>query len=111
MRNLGRDVIDLIYDEDCPNIELARSQLRLALTRCGQPLDWNEYANSNPDLPAYARGYGSPTILIDGVDVGGEDPQHASCCRIYSEGTDSMGAPSTAQIVKALSGSPEQAPE
>ena len=77
-------MIDLIYDEDCPNIELARSQLRKALTNCGRPLDWNEYASSNPDLPAYARGYGSPTILIDGEDVGGEAPQHAPCCRIYA---------------------------
>ena len=95
-------MIDLIYDEDCPNIELARSQLRKALTNCGRPLDWNEYASSNPDIPAYARGYGSPTILIDARDVCGAAPQNAPCCRIYGEGTEAKGAPSTAQIIAAL---------
>ena len=64
--------IEFIYEQSCPNVEDARAQLRLALEQIGLPVHWQEWEHSDPISPAYARRYGSPTVLVDGEDVAGE---------------------------------------
>jgi hypothetical protein len=61
--------IDLIYDKDCPNVQEARSLLRDALTEVGMPPEWREWDREGVETPPELRGLGSPTILVDGVDV------------------------------------------
>jgi len=51
------------------------------------------------DAPAWTKGWGSPTVLVDGVDVEGASSSSAEmCCRIYKD-----GAPSVARIRERLS--------
>lgn len=77
-------MIELIYDADCPNIELARMQIRQVLADAGLPVQWREWERSMPDVPDYVRRYGSPTILVNGSDVAGlNSDADASCCRVY----------------------------
>lgn len=76
--------IEFIYDRDCPNIEDARTQLRLALSQSGLPATWQEWEHNDPANPAYARLYGSPTILVDGQDITGDSPSGDPSCRIYA---------------------------
>jgi hypothetical protein len=64
--------IEFIYEQSCPNIADARAQLRLALEQTGLPAHWQEWEHSDPKSPAYARRYGSPSILVEGEDVAGE---------------------------------------
>ncbi len=66
--------VDLIYDADCPNVAAARSQLLAAFARAGRAARWSEWDRGRPDSPGYVRGYGSPTILVDGRDVAGAEP-------------------------------------
>lgn len=101
-----RDV-ELIYDNDCPNVEAARDGLRQALADAGAPLQWQEWERSDPDSPDYVRGYGSPTVLVDGSDVAGASPSDgADCCRLYTDETGQFqSAPSRATIAAALRGS------
>ena len=94
-------LIDFIYDEGCPNIELARYNLTQALEQLGLPAHWQEFESSQADLPDYARGFGSPSILVDAKDVAGEQSGSAPSCRLYSHGGPS-GAPSVSQICRAL---------
>lgn len=75
--------VELIYDADCPNVEAARSQLRLAVAQAGQAPQWNEWERSDPAAPAYVHRYGSPAILVDGRDVGGGAPTDTDSCRPY----------------------------
>ena len=76
--------VELIYDADCPNVAAARSVLANAFTRTGVPARWREWERSAPDVPAYVRAWGSPTILVDGKDVIGESPDaSAASCRVY----------------------------
>ncbi|QDU38800.1 hypothetical protein Mal4_31300 [Maioricimonas rarisocia] len=96
--------VELIYDSDCPNIEAARQQLRLALEQSGQPARWTEWERNAPQSPAYVRQFGSPTILVGGVDVAGTAPSaQADCCRLYAnESGDLQGVPSIEAICSAL---------
>jgi len=75
--------IELIYDSDCPAAPQARENLREAMLRAGLAPRWVEWERSSPDAPERVRAYGSPTILIDGRDVAGNEATGAACCRIY----------------------------
>jgi len=90
-------IIDFVYDADCPNVKLTRTHLMRALSRVGLPARWQEHQIGASETPEHARGFGSPTILVDRVDVAGLEAGVEDCCRIY-EG----GAPSVELIVDAL---------
>jgi hypothetical protein len=100
--------VELIYDTTCPNVEAARQQLRQAFQELGQPPAWQEWDRGAPLSPADARPYGSPTILVDGKDVGGTSPYDgADSCRVYRTENDSFQkVPSVESIASALRDSP-----
>lgn len=95
--------IEFIYDRDCPNIEDARSQLRLALRQSGLSASWQEWEHHDPACPAYARLFGSPTILVAGQDIAGDSPTRDPSCRIYANTRGrNRGVPDAALIRNAL---------
>lgn len=94
--------VELIYDTDCPNVAETRANLLQAFAAARLKAKWTEWERSSPSSPAYAVGFGSPSILVDGLDVAGDNPrEHISCCRLYAsvEGGYS-GAPSV-ELLKA----------
>jgi mercuric ion transport protein len=97
--------VELVYDQDCPNVHEARAVLLRAFAHVGISPAWVEWDRKAPDTPGYAKGYGSPTILVDGKDVAGAEPSaDADCCRLYSDGkTGFRGVPPVEQVVVALS--------
>jgi len=104
--------IEFIYEQSCPNVADARAQLRLALEQTGLPAHWQEWEHNDPKSPAYARRYGSPSVLVDGVDVAGEPASDASQssagmaapnCRIYTNTQGrNRGVPDATLIRAAL---------
>lgn len=95
--------VEFIYDRDCPNIEDARAQLRLTLSQSGLPATWQEWERNDPAIPAYARLYGSPTILVDGRDITGDSPSGDPSCRIYANTQGrNRGVPDSTLIRTAL---------
>ncbi len=106
--------VELIYDADCPNVTRARSLLIKAFTRTGVSARWLEWERSAPDSPAYARSFGSPTILIDGKDVVESDAMTGSgACRVYNNEDGKLsGTPPMAAVCAALrQGAPDQPPQ
>ena len=85
--------VELLFFPGCPHIAAARQQLRAAFARSGLPEDWTERDDT--------QGYGSPTILVDGVDVMGATPGDGAACRLYL-GTEIPGAPPLQDLVRAL---------
>lgn len=76
---------ELIYDLDCPNVAKERTQLLRAFARGGGPAIWVEWNRKAPESPGHVRGYGSPTILVDGKDVAGAQPgERSDSCRLYA---------------------------
>ncbi|MBI2897940.1 MAG: MerC domain-containing protein [Deltaproteobacteria bacterium] len=102
--------VDLVYDADCPNVQAARANLLRAFVAVGREPRWREYRIGAEDLPDHARGYGSPTILVDQRDVGGTEPGSDACCRLYPESPGAPGVPPVEQITAALLGAGAGAP-
>lgn len=90
--------VELLYDDDCPNVAAARAALRRAFQEGKTAPEWIESS-------ARTRGFGSPTILVDGVDVAGERSGAAPACRVYADVNGRLsGVPPVEQITTALSG-------
>jgi len=96
--------VELVYDRSCPNIAPARAQLLHAFAAAGVPPRWREWELGSAQAPAHVRGYGSPSVLVDGRDVSGCTPHaDADCCRVYARGDGAnKGVPPVADIVRAL---------
>lgn len=92
-------VVDFIYGDDCPHVDAARANLKEALDRAGLPARWSEHRIGDPRVPTRARGFGSPTILVAGRDVGGSEPGAEHCCRVYA---NASGVPPVESILAAL---------
>lgn len=96
-------LVELVYDRDCPNVAPTRARLLTAFARAGVVPRWSEYLGSDVGTPAYARGLGSPTILVDGRDPFGGDAAAGPCCRTYRDDVDApTGIPPLEPIVAAL---------
>ena len=95
--------VELVYDNDCPNVAAARASLLRAFEEAGLPAKWQEWNASSADTPADVKGFGSPTVLVDGKDVAGTQGAGGRSCRVYSlpEGGLS-GVPPASMIASAL---------
>ncbi len=94
--------IELIIDRDCPNVVDARAALRRALAELELPLEWQEWDRESPDAPAHARNYGSPTVLVDGRDVAGDNTEgDANCCRVYAQADGRFRGAPPADLIRA----------
>ncbi len=93
--------IKLLYSQGCSHVGAARYALRAALGRVGLPLHWDEEVVTRSEDPESERGRGSPTILINGVDVDPASSGTGMHCRVYAGG---QGAPSVDAIVQGLLG-------
>lgn len=85
--------VELLFFPGCPHLDAARAQLKAAFEKAGLPANWTERDDT--------RGYGSPTILVDGREVMGVPPGDGAACRLYL-GTEVPGAPPLQQLVHAL---------
>jgi len=74
--------IDFLYFEGCPHAALARQRLRDALAAAEAAPQWNEWDTGSASTPDTLRGYASPTILIDGVDVERKAPTSGAGCAV-----------------------------
>lgn len=99
--------IELIFDPTCPNVDHARSAIRAALAAIGAPIVWREWNCTDESTPAALRRLGSPSVLVNGQDVGcggGSMAQaDANSCRIYRDDCGCIcGAPSVELILQVI---------
>lgn len=100
--------VELVYDQACPNVAAARTQIRKALSVVGLPPTWREWDRDGADTPDSLRPFGSPTVLVDGRDVSGPPESSdslpvANSCRVYPDAIHGMsGVPALHLIVTAL---------
>ncbi|MGE0548837.1 MAG: mercuric transporter MerT family protein [Kofleriaceae bacterium] len=82
--------IQLLHFEGCPNVDAARAALRDALAAEKLEVPIEEIDVEHANAPEWARGWGSPTILIDDKDVTGQERSTESSCRLYAGGAPSV---------------------
>jgi mercuric ion transport protein len=92
----------LLYDRDCPNVELARANLRHAFEEAQVPPHWEEVDLEAPDTPLPWTRFGSPTVLVDGRDAAGAAPDDGPTCRTYLHAGVRSHAPPIDILVAAL---------
>lgn len=76
--------VELLSFPGCPSAAPTRDALLEAMRRVGVAAVIEEVDTTASSAPAYARGWPSPTVLIDGVDL--EDLDHrddGASCRLY----------------------------
>ena len=79
--------VQLLYFRGCPHVDEARQVLRAALTACAiSDVTVEELDVEAPSTPPELRRWGSPTILVNGVDLLGEQPGTGQSCRLYPGG-------------------------
>lgn len=89
---MSKRKIDLICFDECPHADEARANLRAVLPAGS----WREWDLASAGTPERLRRYGSPTVLVDGRDVTGQDgAADAMACR-------ADGAPSREAIRNAV---------
>ena len=79
--------------------------LAAALEKQGLPVEWREWMRGRTETSVRFGGFGSPTILVDGVDIEGSDPDASlgvPCCRLYPHDDYMRGVPDFATIAAAL---------
>lgn len=96
--------ITLQYFEGCPNWKVADERLRLiAAERPGTTV--TRHRVDTMDEAQRVGFHGSPSILIDGVDVFAEpDAGVGLACRVYATPDGPAGAPTLDQLRAAVSG-------
>lgn len=95
--------VELVYFSGCPNIELARANLKEAMTRLGLPPNWMEWNSLSPDCPEAFRQLGSPTILVQGRAVDADMAGESRSCRLYRNANGGLvGAPRVEAVIAAL---------
>jgi len=95
--------VQLVYFEGCPNADAAREAIQRNLVAASMAVELEEVDTNAADTPAALRTWGSPTVLVDGRDVGGERIPTGTCCRLYDNPAN-RGVPGDAAIRAALCG-------
>jgi hypothetical protein len=96
-------LVQVLFVDGCPNVDLALARLIGAASEAGVTVEVDRRAVGD-EAEAKALGMrGSPTILIDGIDVTTGEASGSLSCRLYRTGGRIDGAPSLDELVVALS--------
>ncbi|EQM74740.1 hypothetical protein [Microbacterium maritypicum] len=97
--------VELLHIVDCPNTAIAEANARAALDALGLGAVPVELVTIRTEAEvADAPFGGSPTILLDGVDLFPTAPVRSLACRVYATESGFAGAPTQEQIEAALRG-------
>ena len=95
--------VQLLTFPGCPNGAAAREALQHVLESAGIRAPIEEVNTAAAETPEPLRGWGSPTILIDGVDIEGLEAPASASCRLYRDDAGRVHrVPPEATILGAL---------
>jgi hypothetical protein len=95
--------IQLLTFPGCESAPAARELLSRVLAATGSGHVFEEVDTQAAGTPERYRSYASPTILVDGVPIGGDERRNGSCCRLYVDDSGRLvGVPSEAAVRSAM---------
>jgi hypothetical protein len=94
-------IVQFLSFEGCPRAPAALSALEAAIRSLPAELKFRlrRVDLMDPATPEDLKRWGSPTILLGGLDIAGGRPADAGNCRIYS---GPGGVPDAREIAEAL---------
>ncbi len=94
--------ITLLYFDDCPNWKIADERLAVIAAERAD-LTVSRHLVETPEEAERVGFHGSPSILVDGVDVFADPKAGVGLsCRVYRTPGGLAGAPSMEQLREAL---------
>jgi len=93
--------IQLITFAGCPNASATRAALDQALAAAGIADRIEEINTSSPETPESLRSWGSPTVLVNGEDVGGQAAPIGPSCRLYRDDDGKVQGSPPASLLSA----------
>lgn len=92
------------HTQDCPNVDEAEARVRAALRSLGLQAHLTRQVVRTPS-DAQGLGFpGSPTIVVDGIDLfAGPAGSTGLACRLYETDDGLRGVPPLHQVIGALS--------
>ena len=95
--------IEILYFDDCPNWRLTEALVDRAVNDAGVTAAIRHTLVESDEAARRLSFRGSPTVLINGVDPwANPDAPVGLSCRIYQTDSGFAGAPSEAQMAKAI---------
>ena len=97
-------LVEFVYEKDCPNIRPTRQLLLQAFSKINRKPHWQEWEVNDSSSPDYVRHYGSPTILVNGIEIDeSKDSNNANQCRLYAQSDKTfIGVPPLEKIINAI---------
>lgn len=97
--------IEVQYFDGCPHSDKMIKRVKEAITKLSKKIEYKEVLVNSPDKAAQYKFRGSPTVLINGIDLEGlPEPDSGNlACRYYKN-----GIPSTEDILKNIENSANQ---
>ena len=94
--------VTLLYFDGCPNWKTADGHLQ-ALTAEIPDLSITRRLVETPEEAVRVRFHGSPSVVVDGVDLfGGPDTPVGLACRVYETPDGPAGSPTLDQLREVL---------
>jgi len=90
--------IELYYFEGCPTYKEARKNLKSVLKEMNIDDEIDMILVESPDHAQELRFQGSPSIVIDGIDLEGKNDPALFACRIYEIDGKMTGTPTIQYI-------------
>ncbi len=97
---LSEVTVQFLAFDGCPLADAARAALEQALSNCAMS-SYEEIDILDPGSPKELRGWGSPTILVNGIDASGQVKGDSVSCRVYP---GPNGVPDRRAIVASIEG-------
>ena len=95
--------VELVWAAYCPNADESRGLICDALKFLDLPVNWTEWEVGDRAMPQHCQGYGSPTILVDGIDVLAQAKiEWTSGCAVYANVYNVRGLPTLEEVIVAL---------
>lgn len=95
--------LKLLHITECPSWQACLRNLRHALIDLDREDPIQVVLLDSKNLDMFSSFAGSPTILVDGVDLfSSSDVSNELACRIYSGPNGSRGYPTSDEITEAL---------
>lgn len=104
-------IVELLYVEGCPHVDVARARLGEAARLVATQFEVRERRVADGTEASSIGMSGSPTILVDGVDVVVGDATPSMSCRLYRSGEQVDGAPSVDVLTRFLARAVDRAEE
>lgn len=103
MLTLAPMVVEILHVPDCPNVELVRERLEHALDTARALGTIRQRVVATAEDAGRLGMRGSPTILVDGIDLFTDTLTSPSLsCRLFSDTGSPAAAPSFDELVAAF---------